>query len=713
MLLYLNSDFIKTQSKKSLQFINNLTLYCHISKKNLEEFKMAEEETAAPASEPINSPAEIAETYVVKERYEIKFDKALPHLNANGALAYQVVDKTNPQRELFALICDNQFPPRLSILPYLKSIDHPNLLKLVEYGIVDYAPRKSHNMALIYKKPAGPRIDSFSGEETPLRNSFERFKSVLLSIVSACESLKDYHLTHRAIRLDNIYYKDSSRNEVVIGDCAASFPSLFQPAAYETIQNTLCIPQGRGNGKASDDIYAAGVVMLSLLLQKELAAELSAPEILRQKLKKGTYLSLLGNERIPNQFSGILKAILNDHEEHRWNYLQIYNHLEGKPNSFAQTESNERSMRALNLNGEKIYTAQHAAIAMHSAPQEALALIKSGKLLEWIKNGLENEKLYNKMEKLLRGDPENKDENPFLVSQACILLDCTLPIKSGELYIFPEGIPKGIFYYLRTEQDLKDFQALLSGDLIKIWYQEQPSSRAHANSSEFKIYVNRKDFGYGIDRIMYDFDDDLPCTSPLLGDEFVNTPAKVLRALDRNYAANKERPPYDRNIIAYLRCKMGKKIDGILTDLNSRQEALQNSAIIRLYANIQNKNGPVQLLNLTLWLINSAKPIIKTYHNLKYQKYLERELIKISKSGKVIELYNILENEEARQKDRSEYSAAVKEISLLLHDRNRIANGGAKLDEEAKELALRFVSVLSILTMVTSFIFSLIHWVIK
>lgn len=157
----------------------------------------------------------------------------------------------------------------------------------------------------------------------------------------------------------------------------------------------------------------------------------------------------------------------------------------------------------------------------------------------------------------------------------------------------------------------------------------------------------------------------------------------------------------------------GQKIDGILTDLNSRQEALQNSAIIRLYANIQNKNGPVQLLNLTLWLINSAKPIIKTYHNLKYQKYLERELIKISKSGKVIELYNILENEEARQKDRSEYSAAVKEISLLLHDRNRIANGGAKLDEEAKELALRFVSVLSILTMVTSFIFSLIHWVIK
>ena len=79
-------------------------------------------------------------TYLVKERFEINYNSPLPDLDVNGAKAYAVKDKINPQRELFALLCDNNFPPRLSMLPYLKSIEHPNLLKLIEYSVVDYIP---------------------------------------------------------------------------------------------------------------------------------------------------------------------------------------------------------------------------------------------------------------------------------------------------------------------------------------------------------------------------------------------------------------------------------------------------------------------------------------------------------------------------------------------------------------------------------------------
>ena len=158
---------------------------------------------------------------------------------------------------------------------------------------------------------------------------------------------------------------------------------------------------------------------------------------------------------------------------------------------------------------------------------------------------------------------------------------------------------------------------------------------------------------------------------------------------------------------------MGKKIDGIITDINSQQEHLQRSAIIRLYANIQNKHGPVQLFNLCQWLINSAKPIIKSYHNLKYQKYLEQELLKIAKNGKIIDIYEILENEEAKNKDRNDYSEALKNINLLTGEKNRILSGDTKLDEEAKDLAIRFASVLSVLTMLSSFVFSLIYWALK
>ena len=646
---------------------------------------------------------------LIKERFEIYYDQPLPDLDANGSTAYEVKDKINPQRQLFALICDNEYSPRLSLLPYLKSIDHPNLLKLVEYGTVYYTPKKSHNMALIYVKPTGPKVSEVISAD---KMNATRFKSLVLSLSSACESLKNYNLTHRAIRLDNIFYKDSSFEEFVLGDCASSFPGLHQPSAYETINNMLALPQARGNGINSDDMYAIGVVMMACVLGHEISSPLTNIEFMNLKLKKGSFSALSNNEKISAHYSPIIKALLEDNSDMRWNHLQVYNFLEGKTTGFTSGEIIDRSIKALTINGEKLYSIKSAVLAMLSYQDEAVSIIKNGKLLEWIKNGLESEKLHAKIDKIIT---QNKTkENPrFLVEQVCITLDPSMPIKTGDIFVFPGGVPKAVFYYIKEGKNLDTFYNLLSSDLIRLWYQEQTSLHSPANSNEFKAYIARNDYGYGIDRIMYDFDDDLPCTSPLLGNEFVNTPAKLLRALDDNYNNHKDSQPFDKNIIAYLRCKMGKKIDGLLTDINAHQDALQISAILRLYASIQNKNGPVQVINLCQWLINSSKPIIQSYHNIKYQKYLEHELVKIAKNGKIIELHNILEDSDARQKDRSEYSDALKKINLLMSERNRILSGSSKLDDEAKDLALHFASVLSVLTMLSSFVLSLLYWILK
>lgn len=665
-----------------------------------EEKKSAEQENTAQNSSEMIS--------LVKERFEIYYDKPLPELNCNGAIAYEVKDKINPQRRLFALICDNNYSPRLSMLPYLKAIDHPSLLKLVEYSTILYLPEKSHNMALIYTRPNGPKVCDVLGKEDKI--TFSKFKSLILSLGSACEVLRNYNLTHRAIRLDNIFYKDNSCEEFVLGDCAASFPGLYQPSAYETINNMLALPQGRGNGVSSDDMYSIGGIMLSVVLGHEISSPLTNSELINQKLKKGSFATLSNNEKISAQFAPIIKALLEDNEDIRWNHLQVYNFLEGKTTNFSTGDVSDHSVKALTINGEKFYTIKSAVLAMLNYQDEALSLIRNGKLLEWIKNGLENEKLYAKIDKILA---QSKEDSRFLVEQVCITLDPGLPIKSGDIFIFPGGISKAVFYYLKNEKKLDVFYNLFNSDLIKIWYQEQPSLHSPANSSEFRTYIARNDYGYGIDRIMYDFDDDLPCTSPLLGNEFVNTPARLLRALNDNYTQFKDNLPFDKNIIAWLRCKMGKKIDGILTDINAHQDALQISAVLRLYATIQNKNGPVQVINLAQWLVNFSKPIIQSYHNIKYQKYLEHELVKIAKNGKLIELHNILEDEDARQKDRSDYSDILKKINLLVSERNRILSGNTKLDEESRDLAMRFGVVLSVLTMLSSFVLSLLYWAFK
>ena len=242
-----------------------------------------------------------------------------------------------------------------------------------------------------------------------------------------------------------------------------------------------------------------------------------------------------------------------------------------------------------------------------------------------------------------------------------------------------------------------------------MWYLEQENLRSPSNTAEFKIYISRNDIGYGIDRIMYDFDDDLPCVSPLIGDEFVNSAPRILRALDRTYPTIKGQVlPYDKNIIAYLRCKMGKKIDGILIDLNSSKEDIQISAIIRLYTDMQNKYGPIQLVNLGKWLSGISKPVIKSYHNIKYQTYLEHEIVRFAKEGSLIEIYNTLESDEAHNNDLRQYVQAVKDTNSLISLKTRLLNDTGKIEEETRETALRIGSIIAVLVMTFSLIINLI-----
>ena len=375
-----------------------------------------------------------ASSFLLKERFEICFDTPLPELDSNGAKAFEVKDNVNPNRNLFALICGKELSPRLSYLPYMKSIDAPNILKLVEYGIVN-DDNNIESMTLIYNKPTGPKANTF--DEMTQKLTPEIFKSLALSLLSACDVLKTFGLTHRAIRLDNLFFKDSSRSELVLGDCLASFPSFFQPLPYETIENALCEPQSRGNGFFEHDLYSSGVALLGLSLGKNIHSDLSSGEQIRQKLKNSSFTFLSNNEKIHNQISMILRSLLDDNSENRCDYTHLINYYEGKTTSFTSSDSFDRSNRALIVNGEKCYTRKSAALTMLSNPDFGIEVIQSGKLLEWVKTGLEDEKLYAKIEKQISAEKDQPDKS-LLLTRICIYLDHTLPLKTSEGYLFPK-----------------------------------------------------------------------------------------------------------------------------------------------------------------------------------------------------------------------------------------------------------------------------------
>lgn len=658
------------------------------------------------------SGSESFNSFVLKERFEILFSTPLPEHDTNGASAYKVNDRINSKRDLFALVCSNETAPRLSILPYLKSIDNPHIMKLVEYGIATCPPQGAQHMVLIYQVPTGSRLNNLDAIPD-LRKTPEKFKQILFSLINALECLKGYGFTHRSIRLDNLYFKDESCSEIILGDCAASFPAYHQPPVYETIESLIALPEGRGDGRESNDAYSAGITMLSLLCQKEFLSGLSTPEVLRLKLKKGSFYVLSAEDKIPNTYVSLFKGILLDSAEERWTYTQIYNYLDSKPSGFGLTSTTESSKKALTINGEKYYTPTGVALALQDNPQEAIELLNNNKLLEWIRSGIEDEKLFAKMEKLLKSGKENTLAQ-ILICKACILLNPNAPIRYDNISAFPDGIAKAIFYTMKKHGNLKSYIDIFANDLIKTWYLEQNNMRSPGNATEFKVYINRHDYGYGIERIIYDIDSDLPCCSQLFGDEFVISVPQILKALDNTYAEKVvTTAPFDKAIIAYIRCKLGKKVDNILSEINSAKPVNQISGVLHLYSDAQKKLGPAQLPHLGQWLINYAIPIIKSYHNHKYQKYLEHEIIRFAKEGRLMEIYNTLENEEARNNDMRQYVQAVKETNSLIALKTKLLNNSSKLADETKETALHFATMASVLVMTFSLIINLINWIVE
>ena len=650
--------------------------------------------------------------FLLKERFEIDFQRPLSWLDNNGAKAFAVTDRIDTSRRLFALICCSETSPRLSILPYLKSMENSSLMKLVEYGVVTFIPENAQKLALVYEEPLGGKVFDNGVCALSIKNAPDKFRSLALSFMGVVDAFKSMNITHRAIRTDNLYFKDLNKSEIVIGDCAAAFPAFFQPPAFEAIESLYADKIARGNGTDKNDVYSAAVTLACLVLGHDLFPNQSAPELLRQKIKKGSLALINSVEKIPAAFNNALKGMLSDTPSLRWNYSQLFSFFEGKQVSYGPTSAFERPKRALNINGEKVYMPLDVVYMLHSNIDEAYDLILSGKISDWVKNGLENENLATKIDMIVRQEKNSAGNKNLTVSRVAILIAPLLPIRFRDMTFFPDGIAKAAFVALKEKKVLKPFIEIFDSDIIKLWYQEQEHLRSPGNITEFRVYIVRTEIGYGIERIIYDFDNDLPCISPLFNDEIVIGAPQVLRAL--NAAFKKENislPPYDRTIIAFLRCKLGKKIDNILSDLHSQREENRAAGILHLYTMLQNKFGPADLPNLVLWLVNFAKPLIRIYHNKKYQRYLEKELLK-SNSGKLYEIVNLLENEQALEKDRSDYAEVLNEANYLSLEKNKIENNSAKLDEDARASALKLVSFLSTFVMTASFAYNLISWVL-
>src|SRR5690242_1818512 len=96
---------------------------------------------ATPPPAPAPAPARPSGSFIiVRDRYTIYCDRAIPSLDMPNATAYEVTDRKQEGRAMYCLVVRPDMPPRISAMRVLKGLEINHVLHLVDWGVADWPP---------------------------------------------------------------------------------------------------------------------------------------------------------------------------------------------------------------------------------------------------------------------------------------------------------------------------------------------------------------------------------------------------------------------------------------------------------------------------------------------------------------------------------------------------------------------------------------------
>ena len=173
---------------------------------------------ASPA--PLPSPP----VSLIAEQYAVAPDHRLA-ANAGGGLpAFAATDRRSGRADLMAVQVQPHRPPRARTLGILAGASPDGVLGPLAHGAVPVGPEEA-GYFVVCPAPPGPAL---SDGLRPWPES-ALLDKVLRPAVLTLHALEKRGVTHRAIRIDNMF-RGATRGEVVLGAAWAAPPASLQPA---------------------------------------------------------------------------------------------------------------------------------------------------------------------------------------------------------------------------------------------------------------------------------------------------------------------------------------------------------------------------------------------------------------------------------------------------------------------------------------------------
>lgn len=643
---------------------------------------------------------------LVNGRYQVSPSMALPELNSPSALAYVAEDRREPGRQLFALICKPGLPVRIRLMAELKNQMIHGMIPIVDYGPVLWAPIEQTAIAVIFERPLGGRfIDAF-GEHAPKINEYEIGKMLIEPVAHAVSNLSQLDFAHRAIRIDNLFFMDKEKRELVLGECVTSPAGFDQPMIYEPLDRAYAMPSGRGAGMSYDDMYALGILLLFTLQGYNPIARMSDEEMLAQKAEKGSYQCLCGNERIPLAMIEPLRGLLSDDDFERWNMEALEQWLNGQKKTPIQRRPAERPKTAFKFSGRELRTTRSIAYAFSKNVPEAIKVIKNGKLEQWLRSSLSASDIAEgisavlTISKIHENSPDGADE--VLVSKVCMRLDPHAPIRYKNFAFMPDGFGTAVAVEYLRKGNFQIPGEILARDLLSYWFAAQHSQSPDLVAQEkafqtLRGFAKINEWGYGMERCLYELNSSLPCQSDLLRLTYVGHTDDLLNALDG--VADQIDPqtrPMDKHIAAYIATHFKYDITPHLKAMTDPKEETSLIGMLSLFALMQWRMKIESLLGLSSWLGGLLSPAIGTYHSRTTRRKIEQEIPALVRKGSLPELFDLIDNADRRQKDTQDFEEAQVAFAHAEAEIESIVGEGVDQEKAALQTGEKVTSMIAI-----------------
>ncbi len=614
---------------------------------------------------------------LIADRYAVLLAQPLPE--AGGGLpAFAVKDRQTGDSALIAIQVRRDMPPRARALQMLLD-PIEGLLTPLAHGPAP-GPRGEAGYFVVSPAPPGPPL---AGRLRPWPEA-ALVANVLRPIAFTLERLAARGITHRGIRLNNVF--EGGRGQpLVLGAAWAAPPGMQQPALFEPPYSAMCHPAGRGDGSIADDVYALGVLLLTLALGRSPLAELDDAAVLRRKLELGSHGALVGDERLPPLIGDLVRGMLAEDPEHRPTPTLLMDPAVARSRRVAARPP-RRAPRALSIGNAAVSDARTLAYAIGAEPEQGVAALRSGAVVQWLRRVLGDSVVAAKVEDLVRhrtSESLTEDSRPdaMMLMRVVAAIDPLAPLCWRGIALWPDGLGPLLAGGSSEPVLAGSLEDLVTAEAAAGWGVLRPErcdfTILRHEARQNRAWLTIRGPAGGLPRLTYLLNPLLPCASPLVADRWVGRLADLPAALEAVIAANPKVAPLDAHLAAFIAARGDSLLESDTTALSGMAQNSIGLPELRLLAQLQLRYHSKPLPALAAWISGAAGPIIALWNNRPHRRELADRLRSLVQAGMLMPMLTLLEDPAGRTGDVNGAKLAAAEL-IRIEAELRNIEAGAK-----------------------------------